>query len=99
MSYVKNGILIIMLLGVFAFLSSPALCAADSSSIATVLNTPPGKDLGITTKCAMCGMKLHVKKDTPAVEYQGKDYYFCDEAERDTFAKEPDKYLKQGTTK
>ena len=86
--------ILLVIFGVSLMLSPP-LHAADSGNIATVLTTPPQKDVGLATKCAMCGMKLHVKSDTPAVEYKGKDYYFCDEGERDTFAQNPDQYLKK----
>jgi YHS domain-containing protein len=74
---------------------SPTVRAADTSNIATILNTPPKQDLGMATQCAMCGMKMHVKNDTPGLSYNGKDYYFCDDDERDVFAKDPDKYLKK----
>jgi YHS domain-containing protein len=74
---------------------SPTVRAADTGNIATILNTAPKQDLGMATQCAMCGMKMHVKSDTPGVPYNGKDYYFCDDDERDAFAKDPDKYLKK----
>jgi YHS domain-containing protein len=38
-------------------------------------------------------MKLYVKSDTPAAEYAGKHYYFCDKSERDSFIAHPEKYL------
>ena len=74
---------------------SPTVRAADTGNIAAILNTPPKQDLGIATQCAVCGMKLHVKNDTPGLSYKGKDYYFCAQDERDAFAKDPDKYLKK----
>ncbi len=43
--------------------------------------------------CAYCGMHLTVKSDTPAATFDGKDYYFCDDMERDAFVKTPKKYL------
>ncbi len=73
-------------------LSTPAWCA-DSSAIAKVLATPPAAELGTSTKCAVCGMKLYVKKDTAGAQYSGKDYYFCDTSERDAFIASPQMYL------
>ena len=74
---------------------SPTVRTADTGNIATILNTPPKQDIGMASQCAVCAMKLHVKSDTPGVSYKGKDYYFCDDDERDAFAKDPDKYLKK----
>jgi len=73
--------------------SVPSLAGSDA--IATVLSTPPSGDVGTATTCAVCGMKLHVKKDTPGAVYNGKDYYFCDESERDSFVADPQKFVKQ----
>lgn len=73
-------------------LSTPAWCA-DSAAIARVLASPAAADVGTSTKCAFCGMKLYVKSDTPAAEYAGKHYYFCDKSERDSFIAHPEKYL------
>ncbi len=73
-------------------LSTPAWCG-DSPAIARVLASPPAPDVGTSTKCAFCGMKLYVTKDTPAAQYAGKHYYFCDTTERDAFIANPEKYL------
>lgn len=73
-------------------LSTPARCA-DSPAIAKVLAAPPAAEVGTSTKCAVCGMKIHVKSDTPGAEYAGKDYYFCDTSERDAFIAKPEMYL------
>jgi len=66
---------------------------ADSPAIATVLSKAPDGDVGKKTVCAYCGMHLTVKSDTPGAAYNGKDYYFCDETERDSFVKTPAQYL------
>jgi YHS domain-containing protein len=73
-------------------LSTPALCA-DSPAIAKVLAAAPAAEVGTATNCAVCGMKIHVKSDTPGAEYAGKDYYFCDTSERDAFIAKPEMYL------
>ncbi len=66
---------------------------AGSDAIATVLTQPPASDIGKKTQCAYCKMHLTVKADTPAASYNGKNYYFCDEMERDAFIKDPKRYL------
>ena len=79
-------------------LSTPAWCA-DSPTIAKVLPSAPAADVGTSTKCAVCGMKLHVKSDTPAAEYAGQHYYFCDTMERDAFIAHPEMYLHKKAAK
>lgn len=46
-----------------------------------------------TEKDLVCGMK--VKKSTAAAvyEYKGKKYYFCAEACKEKFEKDPEKYI------
>jgi YHS domain-containing protein len=95
MSHFTRYLWIFLVLFAVSVPLSPPVNAADTNTAATVLNAPPPKEIGAATKCAVCGMKLHVKKDTPAVEYKGKDYYFCDDAERDAFAKDPEQFLKK----
>jgi YHS domain-containing protein len=79
-------------------LSTPTRCA-DSAAVAKVLASAPAADVGTSTKCAVCGMKIHVKSDTPGAEYAGKDYYFCDTSERDAFVEHPEMYLHKAATK
>ena len=69
------------------------MAIAGSNTIATVLTQPPAADIGKKTQCAYCKMHLTVKADTPAASYKGKNYYFCDDMERDAFVKNPEKYL------
>jgi YHS domain-containing protein len=90
----RYPLILFVLLGAL-FVCAARAHAADTGTVAAVLNAPPKQDLGITTQCAVCGMKLHVKSDTPGVQYKGRDYYFCDGGERDAFAQDPDKYLKK----
>jgi len=73
--------------------------SADLPSIAKVLASPPAADVGMSTKCAVCGMKLYVKSGTPAAEYAGKHYYFCDTSERDSFIEHPEMYLHKAAHK
>src|ERR1035437_6301534 len=62
-------------------LSTPAWCA-DSAAIARVLASPAAADVGTSTKCAFCGMKLYVKSDTPAAEYAGSLFFFGEKGGR-----------------
>ena len=41
----------------------------------------------------VCGMDVALGKAPFVVHYQGTGYYFCAEACRHTFEKDPDKYL------
>ncbi|MFC2170204.1 YHS domain-containing protein [Acidobacteriota bacterium] len=43
--------------------------------------------------CAMSGHELE-KSEAKSYEYEGKTYYFCSEGCRDTFKKDPEKYIK-----
>jgi YHS domain-containing protein len=74
-----------------SFYVSGSACAA-SPDIASVLSQAPASDVGKKTVCAYCGMHMAVKSDTPGAAYNGKDYYFCDETERDSFLKDPQQY-------
>jgi YHS domain-containing protein len=80
----------VVLCGLF-YVSDSA--SAASPEIASVLSQPPASDIGKKTVCAYCGMHLTVKPNTPAATYDGKDYYFCDDTERDAFVKAPKQYL------
>jgi YHS domain-containing protein len=44
------------------------------------------------TKDPVCGMTVDPKTAEKA-DYKGKTYYFCSREERDTFQKEPAKYV------
>ncbi len=76
-----------------SFLYVSGSASAASPEIAAVLSQAPASDIGKKTTCAYCGMHLTVKSDTAGATYNGKDYYFCDDMERDAFVKTPTKYL------
>jgi YHS domain-containing protein len=84
------AIISVVLCGFF-YISDSANAA--SPEIASILSQAPPGDVGKKTVCAYCGMRLTVKSDTPAAKFDGKDYYFCDDMERDAFVKTPEKYL------
>jgi len=37
---------------------------------------------------------MEVTEHTPTTEYQGKNYYFCNEADKQAFLKDPERYAK-----
>ncbi|MDP3023972.1 MAG: YHS domain-containing protein [candidate division Zixibacteria bacterium] len=45
--------------------------------------------------CVVCGMKVKVAKNTPALDYKGNTYYFCASGEKAIFSKDPEKYITQ----
>lgn len=46
--------------------------------------------------CLVCGMELGMMDSKPYVfVYKGKEIKVCDESEKKTFEKDPDKYLKK----
>jgi len=49
-------------------------------------------ETGTASSDVVCGMKVTVTNMTPAVEYDGKTYFFCSQHCRDTFAAHPDEY-------
>ncbi|MCJ7497679.1 MAG: YHS domain-containing protein, partial [candidate division Zixibacteria bacterium] len=51
------------------------------------------EEIGKDFTCVMCNMKGKVSKNTPALDYQGKAYYFCSAGEKESFSKQPDKYI------
>lgn len=52
-------------------------------------------EIGKEFTCVLCGMKVKVAKNTPALDYQGKTYYFCSSGEKMPFSKEPERYISQ----
>ncbi len=43
----------------------------------------------------ICGMKISRDHAADQVEYKGNVYYFCMKEEKDTFLKDPERYLKK----
>ena len=50
-------------------------------------------------KDPVCGMECDEKSASGKTEFQGKTYYFCAQACKKEFDKNPDKYVKPGTPK
>jgi len=52
------------------------------------------KKVGEEFTCPVDGMRMTVQENTPTTEYQGKVYYFCNEADKQAFLKDPERYAK-----
>ncbi len=44
--------------------------------------------------CSVCGMEINTDRPQKA-DYKGHSYYFCSEADKKTFLKNPEKYIGQ----
>ena len=45
-------------------------------------------------KDPVCGMQVEERNAAGQAQHQGKTYYFCSEADKATFEKDPAKYVK-----
>jgi YHS domain-containing protein len=54
---------------------------------------PSAEQIGTEAICAVCGMKMKITAETPAVVYQDEVYYFCSPEEKAEFAAAPEKYM------
>jgi len=52
------------------------------------------KKVGEEFVCPIDGMRMKVTEQTPTAEYQGKTYYFCNEADKQAFSQDPDRYAR-----
>jgi len=52
------------------------------------------KEVRIMAKDPVCGMEVDEKKAADKSEYKGKTYYFCAHGCKESFEKEPQKYIK-----
>lgn len=48
-----------------------------------------------TFKDPVCGMEVTAESAAGKSEYKGKTYYFCSTADKETFDKNPEKYVMQ----
>jgi len=91
----KTGVitLVALLMGLALSTASATPSIAQDKPVANAVSVVPKADLGMKTTCAVCGMEIKVKPDTPAAQYEGKSYYFCSTMDRDTFLQNPAKYV------
>lgn len=55
---------------------------------------PPVSTYSTVTQCPVMGNKFTITKDTKAVRYKGKEYFFCCPSCISDFKKNPDKYIR-----
>jgi YHS domain-containing protein len=70
----------------------PAVAEERQAEISEAAASAKAK-LGDEVACAVDGMKMQLQADTPSAEYRGKVYYFCSEAERQTFLQQPERFV------
>ena len=91
----KTGVItlaaLLMGLALSTAFATPSI--AQDKPVAKAVSVVPKADLGMNTTCPVCRMEIEVKPDTPAAQYEGKNYYFCSTTERDTFVQNPAKYV------
>ena len=63
--------------------------------IKTLTTMKGDSDMAETYKCPVCGMEVTPDTAGGKSEYQGRTYYFCSMADKETFDKNPEKYVKQ----
>ena len=82
--------------------AKPSCCSSHSEKTALTKSdatSPPvehkikKEEMGRKQVCVMCNMPITVSKKTPALDYQGKTYYFCDKNEKKEFSQNPEKYV------
>lgn len=58
-----------------------------------VPRTQGRREIGEPFTCPIDGMTGSVSEDTPATEFRGMTYYFCNEDEKRLFLDDPDRYV------
>ena len=71
----------------------PEEAEVTETAVMVVDHTPAGEELGMEATCPVCGMTVMVEEGTPAAEYDGEVYYFCNVADKEAFAADPEMYL------
>ena len=93
----RSSLIIIAVLSLFFwYLASASILVYGAEEKAQVTEHKIIKEeIGKDFTCVMCGMEMKVAKNTPAVDYKGKTYYFCGAGEIKAFSKDPEKYIAQ----
>lgn len=55
--------------------------------------TPSAEQIGMEAVDPVCGMKVTVAEDTPALVYQDEVYFFCSAEDKASFAADPESYM------
>jgi YHS domain-containing protein len=93
---VKRSSLIIIAVSslFFWYLASASILVSGAQEKAQVTEHKITKQvIGKEFTCPVCGMNVKVAKNTPALDYKGKTYYFCSAGEKMPFSKNPEKYV------
>ncbi|MDH4231847.1 MAG: YHS domain-containing protein [Nitrospirota bacterium] len=56
------------------------------------LRQPTEGEIAKSETCSVSNFEFHSAKDTPFIDYKGKNYYFCCIPCVDDFKKDPDEY-------
>lgn len=56
---------------------------------------PARTEIGREAVCPVDGMKVRVTEDTPATEFRGKTFYFCNEKDQHEFLRRPERYARK----
>jgi YHS domain-containing protein len=56
-----------------------------------------GKEAAMTAVDPICKMEVKIEEGSIQAEHEGKTFYFCAEHCKETFLKDPGKYLKGGS--
>ena len=68
--------------------------ATPAETVAEAVDyTPTAEQLGTEFVCPVCGMKMKVAEDTPALVYEDEVYYFCNADEKAQFAANPVEFI------
>ena len=56
----------------------------------------PGRtEIGREAVCPVDGMRVQVTEDTPATEFRGHTFYFCNEHDQREFLRHPERYARK----
>jgi YHS domain-containing protein len=67
----------------------------STTQAAVVDHTPTGDEIGTEATCAVCGMTVTVEATTPSVTYEGKNYYFWSQGDKEAFVANPQMFTEK----
>jgi Cu+-exporting ATPase len=73
--------------------SEKASGTKSDSTLPPVEHKIKKEEIGKKEVCVMCNMAVTVSKKTPALDYKGKTYYFCDKNEKKEFSENAAEYV------